>query len=332
MRYRYELAVVMAVLVLAGCGDGDTVTPVTVTGSSLTTTSTTTTTTTTTVPPLPEIPLESIPVMPLAELDEDHGGPLLVETYCQSNPAGAGDDVGLVDPNLQAMFAFMGVEHDTVDCDMVVGIDLEAERYSAQYTGPAGVCFTGFTLQGEISVSVGDQEWSWDVDVHKEPPGWITGCDDDEESSDSPLPWSVRTAPFHEPLQEFFGPLGDLAFAAGGLGAIPVGDTPPDPEIYEVLAASLHSGSVDNRCRTVDIIKSLAFDIFRLQESEEISSDHPLWGLVPHLLYTYVELEESGRLEQDCFSDFESALGNVTQEDHRFVRDWAEWWVEEYAG
>jgi len=111
----------MVVLVLAGCGDGDTVTPVTVAGSSLTTTSTTTTTTTTTVLPLPEIPLESIPEMPLAELDEEHGGPLVVETYCQSNPAGEGDDVTPVDPNLQAMFAFMGVEHDTVDCDMVIG-------------------------------------------------------------------------------------------------------------------------------------------------------------------------------------------------------------------
>jgi hypothetical protein len=323
---RVVATAILMTTVVTACGSGDSVT-----ASSLLLTPTTTstsTTTTSTMPPLPELALEA-PAAIVAAVGSDHGGPMVAETYCETNPRRVGDTGLLVDPDIEAMFGFMGVERGQGnDCDVAIGVHLESVRLAADYY-TVGECFTGYTLQGFVSASVGDQEWRWDVDVRHEPPEQINGCGRWEEPPGGPLPRLVLLAPLRHPLGEIFGPLGEVAYAIGGVGRIPVEDEPPDPEVYEVLAGALHSGDKDYICRTLNIVSNLHFDL-GFNEGKGIPVDHPVRGLVPHVIHAYLELASADQLDQGCwYSDFDRRLSDLTGEDLDGPRAWAEWWTTE---
>ena len=314
-------------LVASACGSGDEGSGEVLADVPTSTTSTTTTTTTpvTTTATVPEIPLPEIPDFPVPEVDAAHGGPMVVETYCQA---------GSSPPNrrLEAMFEFMGVSKASEGCDVTIGLDLVGERQSALYTGEAGWCFTGYTFQGEVWAEVDEERWSWEVDVVREPPDRIRFCDNDEQSATDPLPTAVTLAPLHWPLHELFGALGDVAFAMGALTVIPVDQGPPDEQVYDILAAALHRGTWEDRCRIVGTIANLEFDLGPQTDEVWVGENHPLFGLVPHLIASYSELPESfpSHERSSCVDRFHRILGNLTGEEFARIDEaaaWAEWWL-----
>ncbi len=315
----------MAVLLaVAACGDGDapTATPAPTAAPATTAATSTTITTTTTLPLIPEIAVDPV-AMPTAVLTDEFGGGI-VETWCEIEYVEMADGTIVLDPVQTGIFRFLGIEHDRSDCDLALDDLLLAERYSAQYSG-VGECFTGYRVQGDVVARTAAGEWRWPIDIDHEPPTIIHGCDGDEEPPGGPVPFGVRVRPFHDPLVEMFGPLGGVAWAFGGTHFLDVGDEPPDPVVYEALAAGLQAESPFTRCDTAEAVEGLAY---RMLDFEDLPDwDAGLQTLVPYLIDTVVDLGTSGEGDDLCDLQLNNTLTFLTGRDLWGAREWAEWWV-----
>jgi hypothetical protein len=289
----------------------------------------------------PVLQIDPAPEMPAAFLEEGFGGPTLIETACVN----LDPEPGFVDGDdvrrwLADSLRFMGIEVVDSGCDLDVKADLSGSRYSADYAGGAMTCFTGFTAQGVVVVSHGDERWDWDVSLDHEPPDRIdmlNGCLGPRE----PLPSGVVVQQVWTPFADLFGALARVAVAFGDrnsfgtvTGSLELSsERQPDPADVAVLAAALRTGGPGARCDAVAVAGATAWN----------PGEQDLSGLVPHLIATYVELANIGAFEalgdphgSNCITDLNAALGVITDEtglitDERWIHGpaaWSEWWIE----
>jgi len=349
---RTLLFAVLPALLVAACGGNGAIAPTTsvppeTTTTTVPATSTTVMATTTTVP-MPEIETGPMPELPPASLTEDYGGPLTIETVCidlEVSPVGIGAPES-VRADLAQTFASMGVEVVDADCDLSLGVDLSAHRYSAEYEN-VGECFTGYDGGGDIVASAAGEQWDWGFGVAKPTSEFIIGdCDGDQAPPGGPVPASAWVPDFIDVFGDLFGPQGRVAAYLGLPEPLNVDVAPilqPEGVTYDALTAALYSDSPKETCRAARLIRELAEE-FRSgggwvppsddaadDDDEAVSAGPELLALVPYLIDRLIAAETEG---WNCpHRDIEWALEVITDEDpDGGARGWAEWWLQTPEG